>query len=151
VPFTTAEIRHFGHPLHFVGLQLLHRREDRHHGVVDPDVDRTELALDPIGRALDRVRVRDVERQHERASARNFDVSFRTLESVDAARDQSDVSAVMREGADDRASDTRRRACHDNDPVGHLPAFEVGDLVAEERQRDAAAVRLAACQRLGHV
>ena len=112
-----AEIRHLGDALDFVGLQLLDRREHRHHRVVDPDVDGAELTLDALGRRVDLRRVGDVDRQDQGASSFLLDFAARGLQSVDAARDEADrrIAAVSpRERAGRRAANARRGARDDD-------------------------------------
>jgi hypothetical protein len=43
------------------------RSEHRGHRTVDPDIDRTELSLDPLGCPIDLIRVADIGRDGERA------------------------------------------------------------------------------------
>ena len=102
------------------GLIAVEGREDRRHRAVDPDVDRPELALDRLGRGLDRVRVGHVGREGERPAARRLDLARRRLEPVAPPRQQADPGAARAEGAGRRAADARAEA-RDDDDLGHGP------------------------------
>jgi hypothetical protein len=93
----------------------MHRPEHRDHRDVDPDVDRAELGLDPLGRALDLFGVGDVAHQDQRPAACRLDLGARRLEAVAAARDQADRGAARPERPRGRAPDARGRAGHDHD------------------------------------
>lgn len=96
------EVGDLGHAAKLCRAHLLDRRVDRHHGVVDPDVDRAELRLDARGGCFDGVGVGDVQRKHQRASAERLDLEGRLLEALAAARDEPDGRAVARKPSDDR-------------------------------------------------
>src|SRR6185312_16476964 len=78
-------------------------------------VDRPELLLHTLGRGLHGVRVGDVEWKHERRPAERFDVGACALQSFFSARDQPDRAAVARESLRDRAAESGRRTCDDDD------------------------------------
>src|SRR5437899_8181637 len=112
------------HPLDLVGLKLLHGREDRGHCVVDPHVDRTELALGPFGGCFNLVGIGHVGGKHQRTSALRFHVVSSAVEAVLAAREQADIGAESRERPDGRATDASRCARND-DGLFHCPCSEV--------------------------
>ena len=117
-PVDDAEIGHLRHPFDFVRLQLLDRGEDRHHRVVDPDIDRTELTLHPVRRRLDLLGTGHIGRQHQRASPLRFHLASCALETVDTACEQADVSPLPRECPNRGATDARRRS-GDHDHLFH--------------------------------
>lgn len=100
------EIRDVGDAPKLGWRHLANRREHRHHRVVDPDLDRTELAFHPRGGGVHPRGIGDVALEHERTSARVFDLALRGLETIEAARDQTDPCAAGRELADRRAADS---------------------------------------------
>lgn len=63
-----AEVGDLGHAPVLLRRCLPDGREDGRHGVVDPDIDRPQLLLDPGRGALHRVGLCHVERQHEGAA-----------------------------------------------------------------------------------
>ena len=97
-PIHLAEVRHLGHATELLGRDLLERREDRRHGVVDPDIDRAELFLDPVRGGLDLVGVGHVRGQHQGLAPGRFDILAGSLQAVlpgAAACDQPDVRTVL--------------------------------------------------------
>ena len=110
-----AEVRDLGDAPIVGGGHLHDRRENGEHGVVDPDVDRSERALDFVRGLFDRVFIGNVKRQHDRLAAEFLDLAFRAFQSVFAAGDQSDFRAAFPERTRGRASHARGRASDDDD------------------------------------
>ena len=110
-----SEIRDLGDTPEFFARHLFHGREDRRHGVVDPDVDRSERALDVVGRAFDGRSIGDVQWEHQRPATARFDVLTRGLQAVASARDQSDCRATLGESLGDCSPEAGRRAGNDDD------------------------------------
>ena len=109
-----AEIGDLGGAAELVGRDLPHRREDRGHRVVDPDVDRPELRLGPLGRGLDLHRVGHVRGDRDRAPTGRDDLAARALEAVLAASQQRNLVAAGAEGAGRGPAHARARAGDDN-------------------------------------
>ena len=102
-----AEIGDFGDPAVLLGTHLLDRRKDADHGVVDPHVDGTQLALDPLGRCLDGRGIGDVRRERERPSSGVPDLALRRREPVRAAGDQPHDRSARAECPGDGPSQSR--------------------------------------------
>jgi hypothetical protein len=64
-----AEISYFRNPLVLFRLHLLHGRKHRNHCVVDPNVNRTELALNSFSRLFNPFSIRYVYRNHQSFAA----------------------------------------------------------------------------------
>ena len=101
------------------GLDVDHPREHRRHRIVDPHVDRPQLALDPLGGRLDGVVVSDVDRHDERLSAELLHLGLDVLQRRLAARQQRRLRAALGERVRDRPTDSARRA-GDDDDLAHV-------------------------------
>jgi hypothetical protein len=75
-------------------------REHRLHRVVDPDVDRPELVLEPLRRGKQRVGVRDVDGFGRGFDAEGLKLAPHVFERLRVAGDQAD--AVARDGEPSR-------------------------------------------------
>ena len=69
------------------GVHFLDRRKDANHGVIDPDIDRSELPLDLFGRCLHPGCIGHVHWQNEGLSACLFNLALRSYQSVKSAGD----------------------------------------------------------------
>ncbi len=76
-----AEIGHVRYPPELVGAGLLHRGVDRHHRVVDPDVDAAALPCDSVGDLLQGIGVRYVGGEGDGAAAEVLDIADRRREA----------------------------------------------------------------------
>ena len=104
-------IRDVGRASELVRLDVEELAVDGDHGVVDPDVDRSEFGLRGGRSGLDLVGVGDVGREGECAAAELLHLPRRSLKAGLAAREQRDARAVSREAPRRRAADpcqTRR-------------------------------------------
>jgi hypothetical protein len=143
-----AEVGHLGRAAELLGRDLVDRREDRGHRVVDPHVDRPELGGDAVGGGVDLGRVGDVGGDGQRAPPLAAHLVRRGLEAVLVAGQQGDVVAAARERARHRAADPGRRPGDDDDhgcagsPAGK-PANGNRSAPGLSRTRDG--VRTAAC------
>ena len=123
-PVHRAEVGDFGHAPHLVRAQLADGREDGQHRVVDPDVDRAQLRLDGGRGCVDRLRVRDVEREDERTATEPVDLAPRGLEPVSPPREQAEGGAAAGELARAGAADAGRGPGNDDDAARHHAASE---------------------------
>ena len=92
-----TEIGDFGHAPKFVGSNLMHRREDRRHGIVDPNIDRTKLVLDARRRGIDRFRVGDIDRNPERVDAESLCFCGCISKPLFSASQKGDAGSVFGE------------------------------------------------------
>ena len=111
-----AEIADLGHALELGGGHVAHEGEDAGHGDVDPDVDRAQLALDPLRGGLHPVGIGHVAGDDDRLAAQRFDVALRALQRLHPAGDEADVRALgFREHAGGGATDAGGGAGDDDD------------------------------------
>jgi hypothetical protein len=101
--------------LELLGRQLVHRGEDRRHRDVDPDIDRAELLLHPVGGGIDGLRVGDVRGDRQGADAEAAEFRGRVLQAVRVARQQRDIAAVAREFGRGGAADSGAGPGDDDD------------------------------------
>jgi hypothetical protein len=109
-----AQVGDFRHPADFLRAQQGNRGEDRHHGVVDPDIDRAELRLYGECRALHRVGIRHVERHRERTPPMALDFGARVVQRLAIAGEQRHIVALSRELTRGGPAYTGARAGDDN-------------------------------------
>ena len=101
---------------HLCNLAELLRRDvsdvgiDRHHRVVDPNVDRPKFELDLICRAHQSIRVADIGLDRERFATGRLDFLFRALQTLAAARNDGHLPAALPEPDRDGAPDPCARA-----------------------------------------
>jgi hypothetical protein len=113
-----AVVGHVGRASVLVRLDVEELGVDRRHRVVDPDVDRPELALGRLRRCLDLVGLGDVCREDQRLAAAFLDLPGRRVESGLAAGEERDPRAVPGEPARGRAADSAGGA-GDDDDIAH--------------------------------
>ena len=104
-----AVVRDVGRAPVLVRLDVEELRVDRRHRVVDPDVDRPELALRRLRGRLDLVGVGDVGREDERLAAAFLDLGGDALETRLGRGRGARSSRRPREPARGRAADAARR------------------------------------------
>ncbi len=116
---------------HLAGLQQRGRGEHGDHGVIDPNVDGPELALDGLGGTLYGGGVSDIQRQWKGPCAQGLDLGAGHLQGPGVARDQCHRGAMARELERDGATDagtapvtTTTRALR----ISSTPAVCTGDL-----------------------
>ena len=110
-----TEISHLRYPPEIFRRHFLNRGKDANHGVVNPDIDRPQFALDFLGRSLDCGGIRDIDRQDERAAAGRLDFAARCFQAVGPTREQTDLRAIAGELAHDGAADAGGRSGDDDD------------------------------------
>ena len=92
-----TQISHLRAALDLFWRQLRDGGEDRCHGHVDPNVDRTQLALGLIRRRLDRCGIGDVGGYRQGAHTIAPQIGGRALKPMGIAREQSNVIAFAGE------------------------------------------------------
>ena len=109
-----TEIGHVGHPAELLRRHIRHTRKHRLHGVVDPDIHRPELFLEPPGGRKHLICVGDVGRfpSDVRAEGRQFAPDI--FERRRVAGDEADPVARAGEAPRDGAADACGGACDDN-------------------------------------
>src|SRR5206468_854863 len=108
-------VRHIRHAAKVFGRDVEELAVRGHHGVVDPDIDRSPLALDPCGGCLHGRLVRDVARDDHRLATHRVDLAPGGLESVHAASDERHAPALLAEAAGHGAADAGGGAAHHHD------------------------------------
>ncbi len=96
-----AEIADLGDPSILLRRDVVEPREHRRERDVDPDVDRAEFGLDPLGGRFDLVRVGDVGRDRQRDSTERDDLGGRRCEPDLSPGEQGDVGTTTGEGTRD--------------------------------------------------
>ena len=109
-----AQVVDLGHPPELRRRHVDDLAHHRDHRVVDPHVDRAELALDPLRGLLHPFGVGDVGRHGDRAAPHRLDLPPGAREAVLAAGEQAQVRALGGEGADRGPAHPRRGARHDH-------------------------------------
>ena len=112
-----AEIGHLGDAAIFFRRCLPHRREHRHHRIIDPDIDAAAFARDRVGGLEHRIGIGDIRRNHERAAAKLFRFLLDLLKRRGIARDQGEIGAGFRKAQRDGAADAGGGAGDDDGPV----------------------------------
>ena len=112
-----AEIGHLGDATKFFRRCLPHRREHRHHRVIDPDIDAAARARDRVGGLEYGIGIGDICGQHERIAAELFDLLLDLIERGGIARDQAESGAGAGEAQRDGAADAGGGAGDDNGSV----------------------------------
>jgi hypothetical protein len=113
-PINGSEVSNLGHPPVFFGIHLLKRRENRHHGIVDPNVNRTELVFNLKSCGIHLFVVGHVGRDYQGTAAKPFYVRAAAFQSGRTARQQGDMRAVLCKLARRRSSDACGRTGNDN-------------------------------------
>jgi hypothetical protein len=123
-----AEVGDLGDALELVRLDFMNRREDGHHRVVDPHVDRPQLFLDRMRGTLDGSGIGDVGLDGDGVAAGQFNFALRGVESFLAARDQSHVGTFTCERERGGTADAGRCAGnHDHlvvELLAHVFSFD---------------------------
>ena len=114
-----AVVRDLGRAPVLVRLDVEELGVDRRHRVVDPDVDRPELALRRLRCRLDLVGVGDVGGEDESLAAAFLDLGGDAVQARLAAGQKRDPRAVVGESPRGRAADSAR-GTRDDDDVAHL-------------------------------
>jgi hypothetical protein len=125
-----AEICDLRRPFEILGCDTQEIAEDRRHRVVDPDIDRSELAFDALGRGLYLPLISHIRLDHERAAAFPLDVASRTFEPVNTTGEQRNLPSAFSERDRRRPADAGRSACHDSNALCCLRARHSYDVVA---------------------
>jgi len=112
-----AEIGHLGDAAIFFRRCLPHRREHRHHRIIDPDIDAAAFARDRVGSVEYRIGISDIGGNHEHAAAKLFRLLLDVIERRGIARDQGEIGACFRKAQRDGAADARGGAGDDDGPV----------------------------------
>lgn len=112
-----AQIGDVGDAADLCGGQLGDRREDRHHGVVDPHADRPEFVDDRGRGGVDRVGVGDIDGDDERAAAGRGYILGGSVEPVTASGQQRDRPSPLCERDRGGTADARA-ASGDDDASG---------------------------------
>ena len=115
-PVHHAEVGDLGDAPVLLRGDLAHRREHRHHRVVDPHVDRPELALDRGGSGAHAVGIGHVGLEAQRASAVALELGGRGSQAVCAPRHDRHRRPLARERPGRGAADTRGRASDRDHP-----------------------------------
>jgi len=111
-----AEIGHLGDAAIFFRRCLPHRREHRHHRIIDPDIDAAAFAR-RVGSVEYRIGISDIGGNHEHAAAKFFRLLLDVIERRGIARDQGEIGACFRKAQRDGAADARGGAGDDDGPV----------------------------------
>src|SRR5581483_12010745 len=85
------------------------------HGVVHPDIDWTELALDGIGSLLNLLTLSHIRGNRQRAASAVVYIRNRAVQSILSSRQQADTRPTLGECARGCASHASRCACNDHD------------------------------------
>src|SRR5688572_6325591 len=117
-----TEISHLCDSFVLFRPHFLHRRENRNHRVVDPNIDGTELTFNCFRSVLNCLGIGHVRCYHEGFAAQRFNISSRSFETVTTARDESDVRSLFAKSPSDRSTQTRRSAS-DNYHLGRGMGF----------------------------
>src|SRR5579883_156496 len=99
-----TKIDHFGDALIVIWCHLLRRREDRGHGIIDPDIDGAEGFLDLGSSGLDLPGVRNIGWDDERLASQRLDLAACAFQPGLAACQQTNIRSSLGEGSDDSAS-----------------------------------------------
>ncbi len=91
-------------------LHLFDGREDRDHGIVDPDIDGAELLFDALGGIFHLLCVGDIGGQHQSLSSGALHFAACAFQSVASPGYESDSGSVTRELAHSGASHPGGRA-----------------------------------------
>ena len=118
-----SEIGHIGDATELFRRHVLSRRQNGHHGVIDPDVDGTEMSLDRFGCFLDLVIVGHIGRQGEGTTSGRFDFPPGRLQPVAAAREKRHPGAASGKFAHSRAPDSGGCPGDDDDLPDDLVHF----------------------------
>ncbi len=110
----SAEVGDVGDAPHFRGSQLVHGREHRDHGVVDPHVDRPEFGLDGVGGPVDGIGVVHVEGHDQPGAAVGGDVPGGVLQTFAVASRQPNRRSLTGERAGGGSTNTGIGAGHDD-------------------------------------
>ena len=113
-----AKVGDLGHAPELGGVDVPHSREHGRHRVVDPHVDRPELALGALGGSLDLVGIGDVGGNRQCGAALAADLLRGGLERLVVAREQRDPVAAAAELARRRAADPGGRSS-EHDRAAH--------------------------------
>ena len=90
----TTEISHFGYAAKFFRRHFFDRRKHRGHGVVDPNVDRADLAFDLFRRCFHFFGIGNIDTNRKRSAAEFLHVLAGCFQSIRAAREQGDRRAI---------------------------------------------------------
>ena len=108
-------------PIPLLARDLVRRTAlQRHAGIVDADMDAAELVRDLPRGALDRIAVRNVERQGQRAHAQRGDLAGRALDPVALDVGQRDMDALPGECARDAEADAICRTGDEGEFPGQI-------------------------------
>src|SRR6185437_5224708 len=94
------EIGHFGDVPKFVRADLPEWRVHRHHGIINPDIDWAEGALDRFGGRFYLVALADIGGDSDRASAQFLYFALSGIQSIAPARQQADTAPFAGQHAD---------------------------------------------------
>ena len=103
------KIGHLGDAAIFFRRCFPHRREHRHLGIIDPDIDAAAFARDCVGSVEYRIGISDIGGNHERAAAKLFRLLLDVIARRGIARDQGEIGARFRNAARRRGRGPRRR------------------------------------------
>jgi hypothetical protein len=82
-----TEIGHFGCPSELLRSDLIERRKNRCHGVVDPDINRPELFLDNLCCGVELPGICYIADDHQSTPSGKFDFRFRCFKPMPVTRD----------------------------------------------------------------
>jgi len=120
-PVHISQVGDLGDPAILSRCHLKRRREDRHHRVIDPDVDGPQFPLDSFRRRLHLTVIRNIRDHGQSAAAEAFHILSRAGQSVAASREQTDGGSMPGELAGDGPSDAGRGA-GDHDDFSRSPS-----------------------------
>src|SRR5919204_796763 len=118
-----AQIVDLGDTPKLVGGHLYHRRKNRDHGVVNPDVDRAKTLFSLSSKSLHRVCIGDIASHNERGRPHLMGFASGALQSLAGPGNQAELVTTLREGPGRRPSDAARGSGDDRHLVRHECRF----------------------------
>src|SRR5438309_2292519 len=109
-----AKVVHFCYAAEVRRLHLFDRRKDRHHGIVDPDVYRSEALFERCGGCLYCLIVAYISCIGSRGSAQLLDFRGGCVESRSIPRNQTNSCSRLSELVGNGSAKSRRCSCNDN-------------------------------------
>jgi hypothetical protein len=109
-----TKVGYFGDTFEFGRRHFHGRRKDRHHRVIDPDVDRPEPFFDSGGSPFDLIGVRHIGGNGEPRAAQILHFATGRFQALSATGNQTDRSTLPRKCSHGRSADTGRGPGNDN-------------------------------------
>lgn len=125
-----AEVVHVRDTTEFRRLHLFDRRKDGDHGIVDPDINRTQARFKRGGRCFHCFGIADICRIGGSTSSPPLHILSRSFQCRQIARDEPDARSNFSEFKGNGSTKPRRRACdNDSDRLPHRIAASTQDFL----------------------